>query len=77
MKRYNSALGRLHRASERSINAFTRTEQRLQKHNAKIDVVLDEIEEQMAHLTEIHAIAKRRKADNHGVIQRIGQIVRG
>jgi ABC-type phosphate transport system auxiliary subunit len=77
MKLFNVRLQSIARKSAKAIGQFVTTEKLLQKQNEELDRVINEIDADAHRLTLLFQDAKARKAENDGIIKRIGQIIRG
>lgn len=74
---FSSKVTSIKRASQKAVAKFLSTERKLQEQNEKISKVIDEVSVEIAQLEELRASALVHHQDNTGIIQRIGQIVRG
>lgn len=63
--------------SEKAIKQFTTTEETLKQQNQVIADTLDEAQQEILVLQAIRENGLRKHEENAGIIDRIGQIVRG
>lgn len=77
MKELVKKLDLAQKESEKAVNQFITTEETLKKQNEVIAKTLDEAELQIRKLQALKESGLRKHHENLGVIERIGQIVRG
>lgn len=77
MKRIQQSLSRGKRTSEKAIEQFVTTEEELKQANKEVDKALESIDKQAERLQKMREKGKAMRAENDGIINRIGQIVRG
>lgn len=77
MKHIQQIISRSKRSSTRAIKQFVTTEEELKQANKEVDKALESIEKESERLQELKANGEILRAENEGIIDRIGQIVRG
>jgi hypothetical protein len=77
MKELMKKLDGARKVSDQAIKQFTTTEDTLKKQNEVIATTLDEAELQIRKLQAFKESGLKKHEENMGVIERIGQIVRG
>lgn len=77
MLKFHSCIRSIQRASGRAIARFVATEKRLFRQNEKLTAVIAELDDEMFALAELRKAAADRCEENHGIMRRIAQIIRG
>jgi len=77
MNRHITKIHRINRASEKTIGKFSATESKLAEQNAQIDTAITKLDEEITQLNELKIAATFRREENHGIITRIGALIRG